>query len=892
MENISKAIRALFTGIDGDEILKQAGFYNSNNTCSFHYDTEIKESEIIKKLLPIDTKSSIDQIFMLTQIIQFKWMVADDSCIKMKFCQHDSVYNTLLHFSSQCLLLKDSEPLCIYHYLLRWHSLTILIGEDLITTSFLASRDSILKKERKSFDWDAFIGHDCKELNYIFEKPMNELHMHLKGSSYNVDLSWLCMMNNIGRMRSNFDIQHNNAYYSISDTNIYGKIKRAAAIRYYLAGVVECVSEKITSYQLKEILEDKYYCVYNNSEHKKDEEYKFIQDVIDKQYEKTKKLSKEQFNRLKNNQHFDDELNDEDIVDYILISHYGDEPIENKVLASERKLMYKLFKLIYEDTENERADISTLFYAYLSYKEYFRSEILQLNGRVGFANFANYEARKTDYILDSYNHLLYKAAIEGFLEKGKTKKDVSKRFIEARIVPKTSVEEIKSSLNDISKEIDSKYDDHYDFIFHFIKKREKPLPNQNYRHYTLREEIKKQAYAIYEFRSNENNWEYNNLVGKIVGLDAANSEIYCRPEVYAQAFRFLRGHDIKSNANFDDCPNDLNITYHVGEDFMDLADGLRAVEEAIIFLNLKNGDRLGHALALGTNVRDYYRKIYNTICASKQVILDNLSWLHHKCIRLNGYTPICGWLEIMFHKYFNEIFRPINTRNQDIIDTIFNGKDDIGLSDNIDDYYLSWILRGDSPIIGVELDKETLDKKTLKDKQWAYAGINHYILAEAALRNEKARELFDAYHSFKYFDNGAKGDALTIPEKYQEEWYDLLEKIQQNLLDKVERKHIAIECNPSSNLKIGEMERYDEHPIVKFFNYGISTKYPHHNIAVSINTDDQGVFSTSLEREYSLIALAVERNQTDKNKNSPRAIIDWLDRIREMSIEQTFKYKI
>ena len=84
------------------------------------------------------------------------------------------------------------------------------------------------------------------------------------------------------------------------------------------------------------------------------------------------------------------------------------------------------------------------------------------------------------------------------------------------------------------------------------------------------------------------------------------------------------------------------------------------------------------------------------------------------------------------------------------------------------------------------------------------------------------------------------------------------------------------------------MMRYDGHPITKFFNRGLSTPYPSHDIAVSINTDDQGVFSTSLEREYSLIALAMEGYQPEGYKNSPRQIIEWLDKIREMSVEQQF----
>lgn len=895
MDNLSKVIKALFIKIKGDDILERAGFYYKNNKSSAeisHLDSEIQESELINKLLEVDNDSTIDQLSMLGQAVQFKWMVSDDSCISMKFHKEDSVYNILLHFSSKCLIEKDSVPLCRYKDLLKWHMLTTLIGEDLLTVAFLASKDSHLNKERKNFDWNAFIGHTCKELNQLFEKPMVELHMHLKGSSYNVDLSWICMMNHIGIMQKNFEEKHFYQQFKTPDKDLYEKMKRAAAIRYYLAGAVGCFPQDYTSSQLNSDLKNK------NREYLKDKDKELydelnkicLQDYIDKRLKRTQELSKKQFNIIKGKQNFKDELKDEDIMDYIQVSHYGKEPIENKVLASERKFMYSVFKVIYEDDKNERSDIATLFYAYLSYKNYFRNEVLQLNERVGFANFASYEERKTDYMLNTYYHLLYKAAIEGFLERGKGKKDDDKRFVEARIVPKNTVEEIESTLENISKEIDKTHEDHYDFIFHFIKKRDEPKYGKKYRHFSLRKEIREQAYAIYDFRYD--NQEKHHLIGKVVGLDAANSEIYCRPEVYAQAFRFLRGHEIKTDDDIDADPNDLNITYHVGEDFMDIADGLRAVEEALIFLNLRNGDRLGHALVIGTDVRGYYKKRYFSICVSKQVLIDNLAWLHHKCIRLMGYTPLCGWLEIMFLKYFNEIYVSKQKEGQDIIASFFNENDDDYLSDNIDDYYLSWLLRGNSPIVGTELDSEKLKKlNSTIDKQWAYAGMNHHLCAETALKNSNARQLFDAYHSFKYADRGYKADTLTIPLDYQEEWITLLEKIQQNLLDKIERKHIAIECNPSSNFKIGEMERYDEHPIVKFFNYGLSTPYPRHDIAVSINTDDQGVFSTSLEREYSLIALAMERNQTEEHHNSPRAIMDWLDRIREMSIEQKFKYE-
>ena len=897
MENISKAIKALFVKMSGDEILKYAGFLPLDKKGHLEkdyqrLDAHIPESIVVNKLLQVDFESTIDQLNIVYQIIQDKWVIKDKSNLDLEFRNSDSVFNALLHFASKCLVVKDGEPLCQYRTLLRWHLIAEQVGEDLLTTAFIASHDIKRKKRRSTFDWSAYLGHDCKELNYIFEKPMAELHMHLKGSSYNFDLSWSCLMNHIGIMQSRFESEHPLHPYIDPDKTLYEKVRRAAAIRYYLAVAVGCVKDDLSLAQLYSFLNDK---VDEKNLPKKKEEREFRKnelgikkevdflEKIDKSREKTKRFTKEKFEQAKINQHFSDQLTDNDIIDYIPVLHYESEPIENKVLAPERALMYSVFSAIYGGKE-ESSDIATLFYAYLAYKTYFRNAIIQLNERVGFANFASYEERKTDYILEDYYHLLYKAAIEGFLEKG------TDRYIEARVVPKDTEEGIVRSLSDYCKEIDEKYNKKYSFIFHFIKQRDEPKEKEDfYRHYDLRHAIKKQAYAIYQFRSNRKNWGGDNLVGKVVGLDAANSEVFCRPEVYAQAFRFLRGHDITIDEETEEYPKDLNITYHAGEDYMDIADGLRAVEEAMLFLNLGNGDRLGHALVLGTDVRSYYEKRYYTICASKQVLLDNLAWLHHKCIRLTGYTQLCGWLDIMFLKYFDDIYGKHDEKEDNIIDSFFTDEKNKNLSDDINDYYLSWLLRGDSPVIGIELATENLDKATSTiDRQWAYAGMNHQVCAEVALKNERARQLFDAYHSYKYANRGYKGDTLTIPPMYRDEWYMLLEKIQQQLLDKVEKRHIAIECNPSSNFKIGEIERYDEHPIAKFFNYGLKTPYPRHDIAVSINTDDQGVFATSLEREYSLMALAIERNRYKEYENSPRAIWEWLDRVRELSMEQRF----
>lgn len=868
MEHLGIALRAIFSQQKGDLILRKAGFIHPFRGNVVHLDTELDESDISKLLLREEQQVySIDQLSMTGQVVLSKWVMPDPNCLPIQFYPKESVFNMLLHFATKTLLIKDGDPVCRYDTLLRWHLLTVQLGEDLFSTALLAANDSNKGYLRTHFDWNAFLGHDCKELNVMFQKPMAELHMHLKGSSYNVDISWICLMNYIQMLKPKFDEVSSKRKCTEWDFQLFEKMRKAAAIRLYLAGAAHCIHPAISKAELEEILN--IHDKRSKEEEKKDkaeESILMLQNILNQCH----RISVEKAKKYQIEENF--------ILDYISVEHYSSEPVSNLVMASERKLMYNCFRRIYSAKDLD-PDFATLFYAYLTYKDLFRHTILQLNARVGFANFANYEELKSEFILDKYNSLLYRVAIEGFIGNSNC------RYIEARIVPKRTPEAIRDSLQKIYGSVEEKYKSKCGIIFHFIKKRDESFkPGQSIRHRALREEVKEQAFAIYKFRQKVD----EDLVGAVVGIDAANSEIFARPEVFAQPFRFLRMHEVFPS----ECkrPDDLNITYHVGEDFLDVADGLRAVEEALIFLGLRNGDRLGHALALGTDVRKYYRKRYDTICESKQVILDNMAWLHHKCVRLIGYCPLCGYLEMMFHKYFREMFNVRTSKNSNLITEIFSEPDEgIRELDNVETYYLSWLLRGNSPTFGADLEPSVLENIADPiEKQWAKSALNHHKGVEMACRNANARELCDRYHSQELAAKSNDVDSFTIPSDYRDEYYMLLERIQEDLLRKIEKRHIAIECNPSSNYKIGEIDRYDQHPILRFFNFAMDTPYVPHNIAVSINTDDQGVFSTSLEREYSLMALALERNEIEGHKNSPRAILEWLNRVREMSIEQRF----
>ena len=72
-------------------------------------------------------------------------------------------------------------------------------------------------------------------------------------------------------------------------------------------------------------------------------------------------------------------------------------------------------------------------------------------------------------------------------------------------------------------------------------------------------------------------------------------------------------------------------------------------------------------------------------------------------------------------------------------------------------------------------------------------------------------------------------------------------------LDK-QYRGLGIETNPSSNYVIGTFKNYAKHPIFNFYNKGLTYDPAKLDdcaqLSVSVNTDDQGVFATSLENEY------------------------------------------
>ncbi|MFM9746177.1 hypothetical protein ACKI2C_52360, partial [Streptomyces brasiliscabiei] len=72
----------------------------------------------------------------------------------------------------------------------------------------------------------------------------------------------------------------------------------------------------------------------------------------------------------------------------------------------------------------------------------------------------------------------------------------------------------------------------------------------------------------------------------------------------------------------------LHLSIHAGEDFSHLLTGLRTIDETIEFCDYESSDRVGHALALGVDVKKWASRQQRSYVPLSSH-LDNLVWAYN-----------------------------------------------------------------------------------------------------------------------------------------------------------------------------------------------------------------------------------------------------------------------
>ncbi len=337
-------------------------------------------------------------------------------------------------------------------------------------------------------------------------------------------------------------------------------------------------------------------------------------------------------------------------------------------------------------------------------------------------------------------------------------------------------------------------------VAHFIKAED--TGNGLFRHHQLRTSLEQKARAFAQARD----YLYKtapHMAKALVGKDAAGNEMDTPPEVFAPIFRFLHHKGL------------CNTTYHAGEDFEHILSGIRAVHEAMTFLSLGSGDRIGHATALGIAP---HKCSSNPIFCARGHWLDNLVWLTrqiHLSPRLANYQGLSFRFKQEIARYYSTIY----TQDCPSLPVLWQ----------------AWEIRH----LDIRLAGATL---TPLD---AYTQSEMEKLKEA---KEKCADAFKEWQKYHVQCHRKKWhEKIKIEEPALND--EFLCALQDSVLDEMREKNIIVEALPSSNVRISHYTSTDEHHILRWLDPADTRPAPH----VVLGTDDPGIFATNLRNEYALL---------------------------------------
>lgn len=761
--------------------------------------------------------------------------------------------------------------------LLEWNGFTNKLDHNIFYSSYLSSKGI---NDLDPINQKLYISHDNKSIKEILKKGISENHMHLKGSGYSVDWSLIAFLtdsfNELDKY-SKFLKTHmkSRTKYEISLEDLaYFKLR---IMHFYLWSLIRIEEDennqnKIYAFDLTDIMNILSFEVNEvpllNYMYDGDTRKIRTNEALIREDDDIKVIEKLKFWQ-------------DDFKGYI--SKHRNSPMIPVFIQR------KVFKYIFETYKFVNNDYKLFIYhTYVMGINQFKLNLIHDNTRIGFSEFKKYEDIKSEFMDSSKflqeltrddefpggsDNLIYESVFDKYYQ------DKNVDYIEFRITPRNfnDLRKIIDQLDYINEITYNRYDTKsrnkikFGIIYHYIKVDDQAnnnsLKNKDLRQLNYQEVIRRKYKTVNEvfdtnlnsknskvlnleaiedkvktsniftneasFRRSDNSQYY---LDKLVAVDTANYEIGFRPYLFTEAFH---SHREKNNNS-----HRINFTYHVGEDYLTLANGLRAIDEVIEFLDFKRGDRLGHAIALGVKVDDYFKIKRKKIHTTLEDYIDDLVWMHNLFVS-NGSTDydLIKFLEYEFEHYKMK---------------------------------LSFSLK-DQPIY------QYYDLYRLKKYHYLlFNDINGFhsfnYRAEYKKLSEFHKEINNFYMDLKKMSRGLENLLIDADERY----IDCVKNAQNMVWKKVIRKDLSIETNPSSNFKISHIRRMIDLPLFSFNKYKLEIN-ERGNIPVSINTDDSSIFQTNLSMEYAIVACALY-----KDGYAMENIFDYIDFIRDSSIKQSF----
>lgn len=706
----------------------------------------------------------------------------------------DRCFLLIKSWTDEVLTEKNGRVVVRLDYLLKWRETTLLIGEELPIIIHLAGSET---GKRTNFSWKEVAGIDCDIVDNALKDGVCDIHSHLNATYNSFLFGWISLMNQIvGREESfkwlqnpmdNPVVLHDYIFSDLYQWCILAAKIRSCLYRCYVLENLkeEDVFEKVFSGQ-----SDSWLSYYNDNVKEVQEDIDYLRHLTVTYYDSTR------------------------FIDYAVNVSETDMQSRSPyiVLFGERQIEYKFFrKYLARQLKDKR--VAHLVYLYERIKTEYRKELLYTNRKTGLSNFKNYNCRKEAFskqdvrLKDARDRYGVQTSIEN-----------ENHYVEGRVC--VGAEEYLHKLRyNRSIQTDERlyYKDvchRLSIVYHLLKEPDfKSL--DRYRNAKRAEWKKDMCKAVATILKSGNLY---------MGIDFAGSEVYTRPETVAHLVRYARAWGVN------------NVTFHVGEDFFDIVDGLRAIDEAVLFFELGEGQRIGHALALGQNAHAFYTRNAYELVLPRQYLLDNLIWLvmKSKAFKIIGYGGVVKRLI----DYAEEMYGKIG----------YSGSFDV------DKYFGSMRLRSD------DVMEVCNDEDLGNDTPWrSTILLGGKGIDELRCDGDVIRWRDEYLFNTQIYSRGNEPEHFVITAEYAK----LVQAVQLKLRKEIEGKKIVIESNPTSNVLISNIKGYDEHPM---FVLRRPDSHAGSQFGIGLGTDDKGILATSIDNEYALIGAAMKEKKQDKGQ--------------------------
>lgn len=413
-------------------------------------------------------------------------------------------------------------------------------------------------------------------------------------------------------------------------------------------------------------------------------------------------------------------------------------------------------------------------------------------------------------------------------------------------------------------------------IVHFIKDHGEPLERRitgdksAYRayHSAVRDRVTEQ----FEQLAKHLNEHAEAGVG-ICGIDAANRELYCPPEVFGDAFRRATPELRRRSGGL---IRSIGRTFHVGEDFTHLATGLRRIYEALVFLDLRPGDRLGHACALGLDPARWVL----TNPAVEMHLIDILDDAVFELLLLRDYHGKLGQVD---ERRVSELTRTIDECCVDIFGTTIP----------FVQLEKAWRMRATAKKLGGEkFNSDSSIPRWIKIQHERSKSVEYMQAASHSLTpqvreicgpdDDVPRDVSERVALEYQYDIRTIRRFLQIRTIDTTHAVEHLAKLQSAVASEINQRGIVVESNPSSNWLIGGLESHSETPAVRWL---IGEREDSAKVAFTINPDDPTVFASSIENEYFMVFSSAVHSIRAMSRVE---CLRYISEIRERSLEASF----